>query len=218
LSWALMNREDLRRLAREASGDLGPLADEEGAFLYSSAETLVLGDLYILGLNPGGVPGRDGATTIEQSLEDLPRRTKNEYLQPWDDGRGGTYPPGRHPLQRRLRWLVAELGYDLARVCASNLIFVRSQVQEGAEYRKRASRCWPVHERILKIVQPKMLIVYGNGEMSPFQWLRHDLDGPQAAATLPGVESGHGKWECLAIRRSLTGREVTVVGLPHLSR
>lgn len=103
------------------------LLDKEGGVLNSTAETLRPGNLYILGLNPGGKLG--GGVTIRQDLEDLRRKTRNDYFEQWGNYAAGNMAnnePGRHPIQRGLWWLTKELGYDLRKICASNLIFARS--------------------------------------------------------------------------------------------
>lgn len=195
----------------EAELHLEPLLGLSGEVLFSAVDTLREGDLYICGLNPGGSGDEPHQHTIRESLEMLPHKTSNNYF----DESWRHYPRGAHPLQRRLRWLVEQLGYDLREVCASNLIFARSPGQGGSGYPEYAEICWPVHERILRIVRPKMLLVYGNGAKSPFEFLYGRSIGP---SPIDSIWSGHHGWDCRAFQTEVAGQGVVVVGLPHLSR
>lgn len=145
----------------------------------------------------------------------LPFKTSNNYLdESWQQSRR-RYPRGAAPLQRRLQWLVVKLGYNLREVCASNLIFARSRGEAGSGYPEYARICWPVHDRILHIVQPKIILVFGNGANSPFEFL---LQNSMRLSPVDSIYSGHSPWYCKAFRAEIAGQSVVVVGLPHLSR
>lgn len=195
----------------DAEVRLEPLLDRSGEILFSAVHTLSEGDLYICGLNPGGSGNEPHQHTIRESLARLPSKTSNNYF----DESWRHYPRAAHPLRVRLRWLVRELGYDLREVCASNLIFARSSGQGGSGYPEYADICWPVHEQILRIVRPKILMVYGNGAKSPFEFLYGRSIGP---SPINSIWSGHHTWECKAFRAEVAGQDVVVVGLPHLSQ
>lgn len=173
-----------------------------GEVLYSAASTLQSGDVYLLGINPGGDPDKQATKTIKDSLSELPTRTKNAYLVKWRDR-----DPGKAPIQRRVQWLLDALGHELSNVAASNLVFVRSKDASGI-IQKYAGLCWPVHVRIIEIVRPKYIITFGQGV---FEYLRQRMP--------VGVESQHpakhGSWMC---RRFDSIDGCRVVGLPHLSR
>ncbi len=106
------------------AGDVRP---RKGSYSASEAATswtatdgasqLSEGDLYICGLNPGGSGNEPHQHTIRESLARLPAKTSDNYF----DESWRRYPRGAHLLQRRLRWLVRELGYDLREVYVSNL-------------------------------------------------------------------------------------------------
>lgn len=205
-------------LVADLSRLLEPVLDESGKVLYSAAATLGPGDLYLLGLNPGGDPAHPDSRTVRESLEGLERKRENDYLDEAWANRRGTYPPGAHPLQRRVRLLLEGLGRDPAEVCASNLIFIRSPGAEGAGYPEKAHLCWPAHERILALVRPKAVVAFGNSSVSPFRYL---LDRARSVAhgevAVESVPAGHGTWECRAFAADLGTGPLRVVGLPHLS-
>jgi uracil-DNA glycosylase len=112
-------------------------------------------------------------------------------------------------LQRRIRALLEGLGLSVRDVCASNLIFQRSVSAEDLPFRSLAALCWPIHERIIEIVRPKVIITFGNGLKSPYSFVRDSL----GATNQEAFPSGHGNWNCLV---SFSQR-ATVVCVPHLS-
>ncbi len=203
-----MKRHAFLRNARQT---LRPILGCSGKVLYSSADTLKPGDIYILGLNPGGRPEEHRAS-IEEMLSRLSRKIRNDYV---DEG-WGNRKPGDHPLQRRLSWLMSKLGYDLKEVAASNLIFLRTKNAAGLKmFYKYADMCWPVHESILEIIRPKVLIVFGSSGVSPYSYLRLKFG---VAAREDKHWSGHGDWFCRAFEANFERFTSKVVGLPHLSR
>lgn len=196
-------QKNVARFVSKARHILTPLLDESGSVLYSACHTLRRGDIYFLGLNPGG----SGGGTIAESLAALSRKKSNAYIdESWSNARG-RFEPGCHPLQLSASGLFSALGVPIQRVCASNLIFTRSRGECGAGYPENAEICWPVHELVLSIVQPSTIITFGR---QPFDFiaakLKIDRDGD--------IPSGHGSWRCRAGRNPA---KVCLVGLPHLS-
>ena len=196
------------------------LLDEKGAVLYSRPHTLKPGRYYILGLNPGG--DAEAGQTIRQRL-DRPMNewvnayTEEQWAKPNARDEHDNYEKGQHPLQRRLHWLFGQLGTDLNDVCASNLIFVRTpNAAKLKKYRELANSCWPVHEYILKAVQPGVIITFGNGKKSPYRFLQELAEGN--IDELASCDSGHKPWACKAFFGTYLDRKRLVVGLPHLSR
>lgn len=189
-----------------AKGELQTILRKSGSILYSAPGTLKKGDYYFLGLNPGGSE-KDIKDTIEDSLNGLQEESSsNDYL----DQKWGTedrkYEVGKHPLQKNALLLFEELGVDLREVCSSNLIFCRSTREGGCDYPRNAHTCWPIHEMIIDIVQPRVIITFGK---KPFEFILEKLNLKESDS----FYSGHGNWSC----RSATGAK-TLIGLPHLSR
>src|ERR1022692_2346551 len=127
----------LAKFIADAKRSLGPVLNRTGGIRYSATDTLSLGNIYILGLNPGG----DGGPTIAQDLDALLGKKDNSYLDEKWENRAGSYSPGQAPLQRRVNWLISALGYDLRRVCMSNLIFMKSRGESGIKYPGDADLC-----------------------------------------------------------------------------
>ena len=142
-----------------------------GSVIYSSAETLRPGKYYILGFNPGG-DAAENKGNVKDSLNNLLTRKGNAYLDEDWSSKNRKYRCGNHPLQRHLAEVMNAIGEDLRDVCASNLIFLRSPDQYGVKYPAPAKACWRVHEMVLEIVQPRIILAFGNGQRSPYDFLR----------------------------------------------
>ena len=203
--------QELEAFAKEK---LRTILKDSGHVLYSSAETLCPGKIYLLGHNPGGSPEGREDESIENSLHNLAEKKTNEYL----DDSWNHLAPGEAVLQKRVRWLLEQLNMDVREVCASNLIFSRSVDAKSSNFKDMANLCWPVHEYILRTVKPKMILAFGNSKESPFFFLQEKL-GVDDDKIIPPHGSGHGsgdgEWKCKAFN---TPNGMVIVGLPHLSR
>jgi hypothetical protein len=194
-------------VAAFARNHLNPILDMSGKVLYSGVETLKEGTVYLLGHNPGGSPIGQATETIRNDLDALPTRKENAYIDESWLGR----PPGSSPLQVRVRWLLEALGLNPQEVAASNMVFVRSVDAAGSQFSGHANLCWPVHERIIEVVKPRLLIVFGNSGSSPYTYLAQKFRATGERSS----PSGHANWTCRSFR--VSGR-FRVAGLPHLSR
>ncbi|MFZ7311687.1 hypothetical protein [Comamonas jiangduensis] len=190
--------------ARALEGQL----EQSGTFLYSSHDTIKPGEIYFLGLNPGG----QGGPSLGERLSTLLSREENAYLdEAWDNGRG-SYKPGEAPLQKRVNWLFNQLVANTRDVLATNLIFMQSRDASGVS-NEQAKLCWPVHEALLSIVCPRLIITFGNSSFSPYGYLHALYGGGQRYA-----RAGHGDWSLKGFNAQMAWGEVFVAGLPHLSR
>ena len=198
--------KQLDNLVAFAEERLKPILHRSGRILYSQAYTLRRGPMYLLGLNPGGDPTTH-YDTVGSSLKEILQRTENAYL----DESWRNCVDGRSPLQLRVQWLLTELGFQTRDICASNLIFTRSVSATGSGYPEAAELCWPVHEKIIALVQPTFIIAFGNSGKSTYQFLRQKL----SATNEQRFPSGHGTWEC---KTFVCSNGMRVFGLPHLSR
>jgi len=179
---------------------------QPGGVLYSSKETLSPGTLLILGLNPGG---DGGSVTIRQSAEALSSRTENDYLSSWrEDGRNA----GGAPLQRRIKEITETLGLNIEDVCAGNIIFRQTPDAKSLSFPKEADTYWPIIEKIIRTVSPKMIICFGNSHISPYAYLSSKLP---VEKVFDEIKAGHGEWK---VRFFGSEKGLIVIGLPHLSR
>lgn len=208
-----MSGPDVSSFVQFAAGILEPVLDRPGKVLYSEPKTLRRGERYILAMNPGQAATR----TIRADLLDFPSKSTNDHLdESWISSKGRRLcPVGRHPLQRHLNALCESLGFRLRDTCASNLIFTTSHQAKDAGYPESADQCWPVHQRILDVVQPRAIFAIGNGAESPFRYL---TERARAKTPIEQEPVSRGKASCKAILRTIHDRPTVVIGLPHLSR
>ncbi len=200
----------VRAFVSFAREQLRDILDVSGQVLYSGASTLRPGDVYLLGLNPGGDPANPKLLTIRRSLDDLLSDDVREHgitRREWNSYVHATWQ-GRDTLQRRILWLLAELGHSPQAVAASNLIFPRSRGKASLARVGYADLCWPVHERIIEIVRPRVILTY---EGTPYRHLRARF----GASREERYPAGHGDWECRSF--AVQGR-FRVVRVPHMSR
>lgn len=144
--------------------DIG-FSEEPGSILYSGNETLVEGDFYFLGDNPGGNTNLSVADDTVMNQLKRADQTFNEYFQGiWKKRNQSPSPPGMATLQLRIKLLFSRLGINLRKTCSSNLIFVRSPVLSELHLNEKMAqeRCWEIHQIMLSIVKPKIVIVFGD--------------------------------------------------------
>lgn len=200
-----MSKDEIPQIAKT---NLAGLLDKLGSILYSSHETLKPGDVYLLGFNPGGT----GGNPIERSINQLLTNTTNAYLDESWENQNGAWANGEAPLQKRIQWILKSIKLNPRDVCASNLIFFQSREASDISF-SLAKQCWPVHEAILSIVKPKLIIAFGNSGTSPYGYLHSILGGNEES-----FPSGHGNWQIKGFNGQINDRSVYVAGLPHLSR
>ena len=201
-----MIENELLEIAHNATSDI---RSEPGRILYSSHETLKHGLVYLMGFNPGG---SEYGQSLESTTNKMLASTQNAYLDEIWGSVAGDYRD-KAPLQNRVIWLLENLGLETKNVCATNLIFIQSRDANKIPI-KYAEICWPVHLKLLEIVKPKLIIVFGNSKLSPYDFLKNRLQGKEDFCG----SSGHGKWALKGFECSIEGRKTYVAGFPHLSR
>ena len=144
--------------------------EKPGRVFYSNFHTLKEGDFSIFGYNPGGSPLYEN-TLIKDELKDP------KYLNPWFNAyideswhrinpftkRPMTIKAGEDALQKSIQFIFNEIiEYDLRKVYATNLIFIRSQSSyDISNWKDLAEKCWHIHEEILKVVNPRVILSFG---------------------------------------------------------
>ncbi len=202
---------DISTLIDRLKTHLDPIINESGSIVFSSVETIAKGDIYTLGLNPGG----ETYIPLKRIITELPDKKSNAYTDEcWGNRKNSSYKMGQHPLQRNFTGLIKAIGYDPSLIFSSNLIFSRSRNQHGAKYPINADLCWPVHQEFIKIVDPRCFIVFGNSKISPFQYIKDKY----LLEKIDSIDSGHGRWKCHFFKGVIESKERLLIGLPHLSR
>ncbi len=190
------------------------ISKQNGRIFFSAEHTLVKGRFYLLGLNPGGnTADKNLAGTVTENQ--FPKEG-NAYLdESWGTSKGKCRANGQHRIQRNVQDMLKMFGADCCEnVCASNLIFRRTKSQHDLNYKTWAENCWIVHNEVLKIVQPNVIVVFGNGVVSPFDFLKKKLRGCNQEC----YASGHGGWCVKTFRATGNYGNFIVIGFPHFSR
>lgn len=188
----------------EAYLEKAGLIDSPGAVLYSAAETLRPGPVYLLGLNPGGAEGSTLRDSIMRS-----RAQHNAYLdEEWAPG-GHMQPKGQATLQRRIQNLCSIMGVDTRDVPASNLVFTRStRISTHLSFPAALKLCLPVHDIFIDAIQPRFLMTFGS------------IANSKMAVNITHMEersAKHGTWMAYRGKGTIAGREIAFGNVPHMS-
>ena len=152
------------------------LQRKSGNIIYSGYETLCPGDHYFLGINPGGHID-DKNTENDQILKKLINKKEfsgeNEYF---DGIWGNEKLSGLHPHQKNIQAFFDCLDIDLYKVFSTNLCFQRSpgitKYPGGIKkLNEDIFKFWPVHEYMLSVVKPKVIICNGSNAREYFKKL-----------------------------------------------
>ena len=167
--------------------------------LCSSPSTLRKGAFYVIG-RPCGV---EYATPLPAEPSWVNEYTA--FVTKQDEA-------GEQRLQKNLVWLFEQLGTAVERVCMSRMAPSSIPMDDL----KAAEAFWPIHQNILHIVHPEIIITYGISDHSPFWYLYECSE--ELGDSWSHIASGQGNWQCKTFTGTYLGRRVPVVGLPHLSR
>lgn len=202
------------------------LQRKPGNIIYSGYETLSSGDYYFLGVNPGGhiddnYPEED--QILNKLLDKENYAEENEYF---DGIWGKERLPGVHHHQQNIQAFFECLEVDLRKVLSTNLCFQRSPGTSKYPGGKKQmendiQKFWPIHEYMLSIVKPKVIICNGADARDYFKKLLN----PNNIATMDLPRPWRGRIQkCtffsgnLYLKSSLQdlGR-VKIIATPHLT-
>ena len=218
-----MNKQ-AQEIAEYALDKLCPsLLCKSGSFIFSSAETLKKGDIYFLGTNPGGNP-EDEDKSLKGEIKDFPNRTSNAFLDEcWrseckysdnpskcDLKNENNCEKGNHLIQKRVKKLLESLGLVVEETCYSNLIFERTKDTSKLDIKEEAEKYWCVHEEIIKVIQPKLILVHGVTTRFFFEKI-----GFTQTSRKP---SGYSNWKWCKYEGKVNEKKIELVIFPHLSR
>ena len=165
--------------------------DVSGSVIGVSAAAVRPGPFYIMGLNPGGDPSE-----ISSRIGDpIPERALGWSVfthDCWYDhctgcpGSSGELVPDSHVTvhQRRVIELHRALGRPVGSIVTTNAVFARSQDEERMHSQTARGAwdwwkdCWPVHQRLLSVVRPHVIVALGKGTgTSAYAFLRDEAWG-----------------------------------------
>jgi hypothetical protein len=189
---------------------LGPkITDKSGAALYSSIKTIQPGKFLIIGLNPGGDPMKI-KPSIRENLEAIKEEGFiNEYCKTWYEDNKDK----EHRLQKNMKELFRNAGYELNSICATNIIYHRTRSEK--DLTKSDFKMYEQFlKELIKIVNPSILVTFGKRTYVELQNnFKSDLQSKEQYE-----DSGHGKWLIRYQEILLFGKKRLLIGFPHLSR
>lgn len=129
--------------------------------------------VYLLGLNPGGDPGRQAAETVATDIEHF--LTMRAEWSAYRDQRWEGKAPGTHGMQPRVLKMIRQLGLDPRQVPSSNVVFVRSRNEKELQAEKRSllDACWPVHSAVISSLKVGIVVCFGGTSGS---WIRDKMN------------------------------------------
>lgn len=226
-----MDFADLRRVVAESMpADMAALP---GSVLLSPLSAVRRSSTYLMGLNPGGDPAKvtrciadteppsDGTSSYTHECWDPKCSSDCEHLR--DDG---LLPEHLANHQARVGDLARLLGYSgPADMPSANLVFARSadwaklKASTGWEPGAWVKACWPVHQHLLGIVRPRVIISLGYGlESSPIGFIQWMM--PRSMSKLRDITDGTRRWGRAAgccIDTPSGSLDATIIGIPHPS-
>lgn len=160
----MLSYEAIAYPIRRAVDDLpSAILKRSGSIFYSGKNAFVDSKpLYILGLNPGGIPSDVPSVTIGDSIDEFKRREEpwSEYSDSsWEDA-----PPGTWGLQPRILHMLHRLRLDPQTVPSSNVVFVQSRGEKelGLEKTKLLESCWPLHQAVIDNLNIRTILCFGS--------------------------------------------------------
>lgn len=206
------------QLLHKLEENLGTDIYESGSVLYSSPETLKPGRFYFMAFNPGGEPTDNPKETIRAHTEIL-KEGHNAFLnENWSSDKR-KYACGQAPHQKNVQALARLLGVQTEDLFATELIFLRSRRADGVNYSELTKKCWPVHQWMMEIVRPSVIVSNGNADgKSAYTYVLNTFrDEGLFVNELKPAPSGHGRFRLKAARVQGQQTVKTVLGIPHLS-
>lgn len=227
-----MTHEDVAAIVRQTMPDT--LLEHPGAVMLTGPATLKPAAIYIMGLNPGGAPTDiPGALIDSVTAREGTSGYTHECWQPGCiepqpcrhlDDSGATHAAALVRHQRNMIALTSALDGTPASLFSANAVFARStslallKRQTGLGLADWWAACWPVHQRFLAIVRPRMIVTLGYGEgSSAFGLLRARAGYPSYRKV--SDDGRRGGWAFDARLDLCDGDELaaTVIGVPHPS-
>ncbi len=217
-------KNKLLSLIKDHCGD--EVIGKSGGILYSSYSTVKPGEYMIFGVNPGGDPAHMSQWTIEydieykykKSVEGNNKEAWSEYIDEIWNGQKA----GESIFQRRIRSMSEFLfGYEsnLREICALNSVFIRSKNEKEINY-ELFNFFWPVHEFLIKMVQPRCIITIG---IKPYEFLHKKFrEYGSRKVYEKKIPASHGNWKIRISKikepSGLVDKPIVILGIPHLSR
>lgn len=196
--------------------------------------TLRKGDIYLVGLNPGGDPTKTNFETEDaiitfKHFKNAFGYNYSAYLDECWGNSASELQKGKALHQLRVVDLIGHVSKYLGAfrsvrdVFAANLIFFRTkgknELTELLEKAKKAQildYCWKWHVRFLEVVRPKIILCNGNAHrLSSYSYVKRFLD---SETTKKENTRQFGKKSIKYFEAAIQPHEKSlIIGIPHLS-
>jgi hypothetical protein len=206
-----------------------------GTVLYSSLSSVRPFHAYVMGLNPGGDPAVETKPLVETLA--APNGQSFYTHDCWQkycpgggscahlDESGAVLPDALRSHQQVVVDLADVLGTTPAMLPSANAIFGRSREiaklkeESGHSLAEWWAACWPVHQRLLAIVRPRVIVTLGKGNRnSAFALLNANCGYPPwRTFSDEGVHGGKAFEACGLDLGEGERLDATVIGIPHPS-
>ena len=181
------------------------------------------GNIYFLGLNPGGTPENENTFKIQDSST-FDGENQCAFDEEWRH-KNRKFSKKEAPLQKRVRELLTFLLKELheepniRKVFATNLYFFRSADKKMLiNYGIKNCDCWEYHKEFLNIVKPRIIVCNGNDEkFSAFSSLKGKFSVTEIGCE-PWYKGFSLKWFFIDKPFWKPDRKTLVLGIPHMSR
>lgn len=214
------------------------IADLPGEVFSSGSSAVTPGDLYIAGLNPGS---GNAYRSIRSHVEDWSLEHYSAYVDQcwnercWNEDCYGIQEKsacscvrGSSAHQKAVQQMIRRAGPGLDPRCvfATNAVFVKSSSAEsfsgetGCKLLDAFETCWPVHQFLLSIVRPKVILSLGYSEgASAFSLFGKKAvrSGEAGSFSVPGRKYASFKWKRMSFVVEDQEFECSVVGVRHPS-
>ena len=142
-----------------------------GAVFYSGREAFSHPSrLYVLGINPGGMPENHRNETVGRHTKWVIDRAQNRWSEYRDGQWSGTKGPGGNGIQPSLRHLFDVVDLDPGTVPSSNILFARSSSvsKYPRDFDNDADRCWPFHQEVIDRLEVEVVVLFGSSKARAF--------------------------------------------------
>jgi hypothetical protein len=141
------------------------ILNESGAVFYSGRSAFnAPSPLYVLGLNPGGNPGRQADDTVKKHSDMVLNEKPYDWSEYQDEIWLYGHEPGQSGMQPRVvNLLIKGLGLDPRKVPASNVVFLRSALERdiASRFSNLARECWPFHLAVIERLDVRVILCFG---------------------------------------------------------
>jgi len=193
------------------------LLGESGKVFYSGRKAFSSDSkIYLLGLNPAGIPSDGSEETIGKSLDLFLNDACREEWSAYCDEKWKGRAPGSETMQIRVRYLLNQLGLAARSVPASNLVFVRSARWKHLTRDSKQDlleRCWPVHKAIIERLQVQVIVCMGKDAGG---WVREKLDVGEETIDVY-TEDNKRRWRSEA-HKNANGQRVLTLTHPSVAK